>query len=78
VVVNGRQLVWPPGSSIPDGTTVSVRFTGCVEYGVWEVQDRNEGGNQLPYRALCKRLDYYLHPRGPMQPPLSYVAGGTP
>jgi hypothetical protein len=71
VTVVGRKLVWPAGSPVPDGTTVAVRFSAMVEYGCWEPQDRNEGGNQLPYRVLCKRLDYYLHPRGP-DPQLSY------
>ena len=72
VTVDGRRLVWPPASPVPDGTLVSVRFAARVEYGVWEPHDRNEGGNQLPYRFLCKRLDYYLHPRGPAEPQASY------
>jgi hypothetical protein len=71
VVVDGRRFVWPPDSPVPDGTIVTVRFTARVEYAVWEAHDRNEGGNQLPYRAICKRLDYYLHPRGP-EPQASY------
>jgi hypothetical protein len=71
VTFDGRRAVWPPDSPVPDGTIVAVRFRALVEYGTWEPQDRNEGGNQLPYRYLCKRLDYYLHPSGP-EPQASY------
>jgi len=48
----------------PPGTRYVVQVSGLTEYFVWEVQDRTAGGAVMPYRALCKRLDYFLHPRG--------------
>lgn len=59
----GRQVTWAVGSAVPDGTVYRVRFKALVEYLVWEDQDRNEGGNALPGKCLCKRVDYLLHPR---------------
>jgi hypothetical protein len=61
--ITGRTVTWL-NSAIPDGTRYVVRCTTYAEYVVWEVQDRNEGGTVQPYRALCKRLDFLLHPKG--------------
>src|SRR5215471_4032249 len=46
------------------GTRYVVQVQARSQYFVWEVQDRAAGGTVMPYRALCKRLDYFLHPRG--------------
>ncbi len=63
IVINGREVTWlNPG--LPDGTVYTVRLRARVEYLVFEPQDRNEDGKPLPYRYLCRRLDYLLHPRG--------------
>ncbi len=64
ITVTGRQVTWNPANTLPDGTPYVVRFKTYAEYLVWEQQERNEGGRVLPSRFLCKRLDYYLHPRG--------------
>lgn len=48
----------------PAGTRFMVQVRARTEYFVWETQDRASGGVDMPYRALCKRLDYFLHPRG--------------
>lgn len=62
IAISGRTVTWINGA-VPNGTPYRVRFTALAEYLVWEDQDRNEGGRALPYRCLCKRVDYLLHPR---------------
>lgn len=58
-----REVTWLT-SAIPDGTRVVFRLRIAAEWVVWELQDRNEGGLEQPWRALCKRLDFLIHPRG--------------
>jgi len=64
LTITGRQVTWNPASTVPDGTRYIVRFQTYLHYVVWEQQERNEGGNILPSRFLCKKIDYLLHPRG--------------
>jgi hypothetical protein len=63
LVVVGRDITWV-NVSIPDGTRYSLRFRTRPEYVAWEVRDRTEGGQVMPYLATAKRLDFLLHPRG--------------
>jgi len=70
---NMRDVLWgEPDPPVPDGTRYVLRLSVRPEYIVWEPQDRNEGGEDMPYRYLCKRLDYFLHPRGTAQEEQSY------
>jgi len=48
----------------PPGTRVLVQIDTLTEYVVSEVQDRIAGDTLQPYRALCKRYQSWLHPRG--------------
>ena len=62
ITVAGRHVTWM-NQGIPNGTRYSVRFRALAEYVVWDVQDRNEGDRPLPFRFVCKKLEFYLHPR---------------
>jgi hypothetical protein len=71
IAISGNTITWLK-QNLPDGTRYVVRFDTYAEYSVWEPQDRNEGGLAMPYRYLCKRLDYLTHPRSADGP--SYAA----
>lgn len=62
-VVSGRDVTWP-NDTVADGAVVALRLRVKVEYLVAEVQDRNEDGKLMPFRYLCYRREYMLHPRG--------------
>jgi hypothetical protein len=59
-----KRVTYADPSNPPVGTRVLIQVNTLTEYIVSEVQDRYSGSALMPYRALCKRYDYYLHPRG--------------
>ena len=63
-IEDGRRIVWPSNSPVPNGARYAVRLLVQSEYVVWEVQSRVENGVAMPYRYACKRYDSLLHPRG--------------
>jgi hypothetical protein len=62
ITLSGNRIAWN-NNAIPDGTPYIVLLRTFAEYLVWDVQDRSEDGKPMPYRALCKRLDFLKHPR---------------
>ena len=62
ISVAGRDVTWLNGA-IADGTRYTIQFKAHQEWVVWEPQDRNEGGKPMPFRYLCKRLDFLAHPK---------------
>ncbi len=66
----GRQITWPGGSAVADGTPYMLRLRVHTEYVVWDTTLRDEDDKQLQTRGLAKRLDYLVNPRG--QAKLSY------
>lgn len=59
----GRTVTWDVASAVPDGTNYVLKMKVYSEYICWDAQDRQEDGKPMPYRVLCKRLDYFKHPR---------------
>ena len=64
-----RRVSWI-GSAIPAGTRVVFRLKTYAEFVCCETRDRNEGGQEMPWSILCRRMDFLIHPRGPH--PVSY------
>jgi len=62
ITITDRRVTWN-NAAIPDGTRYVLRILTNTEFCVWDLQDRHEGGNEQPYRALGKRLDFLLHER---------------
>jgi len=65
--LNDRTIVWPGGSALATGTRYVLRLRTLEEYVVWEIQTRNENGRDLPWRCLCKRVDFLTHPKAPAE-----------
>lgn len=65
--LSGRTIVWPGGSTHANGTRYVLRLRTLEEYVVWETQTRNENGQDLPWRCLCKRVDFLTHPKAPAE-----------
>jgi hypothetical protein len=67
--IEGPRVTWL-NPDVPDGTQYTVRFTTHPEFVAWEIRERQEGGQLMPYTALCKRIEFLQHPQGTEQ--LSY------
>lgn len=62
--LDGRTVVWPGGSPVPDGARYTLRLTVRPEYVVWgEPRTRVENGRQLPSQYQTKRYEFLLHPK---------------
>lgn len=64
-IEDGRRVVWPVGSPVPDGSRYVLRLLVQAEYVVWgEPQTRVENGKAMPSKHQTKRYDFLLHPKG--------------
>jgi len=50
---------WVPGHGPASGKQYTVRYQARPTYIVWSPQEREEGGQKLPYRVQAQRLEFF-------------------